>query len=421
MYAMVDCNAFYCSCERLFDPSLEKRPVIVLSNNDGCAVARSDEAKALGIEMGTPEFMIYDLIRNKGVAVFSSNYTLYQDISDRVMQTMASFVPGMEIYSIDEAFLDMHDMPHEDLLRLALNIRRTVMQNVGIPVCVGIAPTKTLAKMANRFAKKHHRDVGVFYAASDSLIKHMLQETQVGDIWGIGKKHTEALRHHGINTAAELAAAPDNWVSKHMTVVGLRLVHELRGTPAIQWEFEQQKRKNICTSRSFGKLTSNYAIIREALANHAAGCALKLRQQQTVASSVHVFLQTNPHRLNDKQFARSTTIQLPVAGNDSGTIIKAAEQALKLIYHPGYEFKKCGVVVMDLVPENSLQHGLFDRVNHSKINALMAAMDGVNQCNGKDTVRMGSQLGEKKWKLRANHLSRQYTTNIDHLPEISEP
>lgn len=419
MYAMVDCNAFYCSCERLFDPSLERRPVIVLSNNDGCAVSRTDEAKALGIEMGTPEFMIYDKIKKYNIAVFSSNYTLYQDISERVMQTMGSFVPGMEIYSIDEAFLDLHDMPFHDLLKLGMDIRKTVTRNVGIPVCVGIAPTKTLAKMANRYAKKKHQDVGVFYAAHDALVNEMLNATDVKDIWGIGKKHGEFLQQNGFHTAAQLAKAPDPWISRHLTVVGLRLVNELRGIPSIEWEFIPQKRKNICTSRSFGDLTGDKNILREALSNHAAACARKLRDQQTAATKVHVFMQTNPHRVQDKQFSRSISIELPVASNDTHTIIRYALKGLDMIFHPGYLYKKIGIVVMELVPEENVQSSLFESSNKMKVQALMKTIDSINRTKGKESVRMAIQVGEKKYKLRANHLSNHYTTDLDELPQIN--
>lgn len=421
MYAMVDCNSFYCSCERLFDPALGKRPVIVLSNNDGCAISRTDEAVSLGIAMGTPEFMIYEKISKNNIAVFSSNYTLYQDLSERVMLTMGSFVPGMEIYSIDEAFLDMHDLPYEDLLHLGMRIRKTVMKDIGIPVSVGIAPTKTLAKMANRFAKKKHKDDGVFYAANSALINEMLTSTDVKDIWGIGKQHAALLKSNGFNNAAELALAPDAWILKHLTVVGHRLVTELRGTPSIQWEFIPQKRKNITTSRSFGELIEDKKIISEALANHAASCAKKLRDQNTAAQKVHVFLQTNPHRIQDKQYSRSINMDMPVPCNDNASVIKAALKGLDLIYHPGYNYKKVGIIVMDLVPDNTLQSALFNSNNVHRMKHLMKTVDDINRIKGKETVRMGIQAGEKKYKLRANHLSRHYTTNINELPEITEP
>lgn len=419
MYAMADCNAFYCSCEQLFDPLLAKRPVIVLSNNDGCAVARTDEAKSLGIEMGTPEFMIYEKIKTHKIAVFSSNYTLYQDMSERVMQTMASFVPGLEIYSIDEAFLDMHDMPFQDLIQLAMNIRKTVMKNIGIPVCVGIAPTKTLAKMANRYAKKKHQDAGVFFAANPALVHEMLRSTEVGEIWGIGKQHSGFLKRNGFHNAADLIKAPDAWILKNLTVVGMRLVNELRGIPSIEWEFVPQKKKNICTSRSFGNLIEDEKIIREAVANHAASCARKLREQKTAAQKVHVLLQTNPHRTQDKQFSRSITIELQLACNDNASIIKSALKGMDLIFHPGYKYKKCGVTVMELVSEENIQSALFETGDRTRMQLLMKTIDDINRMKGKETVRMGVQVGEKKYRLRANHLSRHYTTNINELPEIN--
>ena len=223
MYALVDCNNFYVSCERLFNPKLEGKPVIVLSNNDGCAVSRSDEAKALGIEMATPAFMAKEIIQKNRVDVFSSNYTLYGDISDRVIKTLGHFVPRLEIYSIDEAFLDMHDFDYTDLLKLGLEIRAAVMKNVGIPVCVRIAPTKTLAKMANLYAKKHRKSIGVHWVANDELLKEMLAATQVGDIWGIGRQYALFLKRNGFNTALEFLSAPEEWIRKNMTVVVQRL------------------------------------------------------------------------------------------------------------------------------------------------------------------------------------------------------
>jgi DNA polymerase V len=419
MYAMVDCNSFYCSCERLFNPALEKRPVIVLSNNDGCAVSRTEEAVSLGIAMGTPGFMIYEKIRENNIAVFSSNYTLYQDISERVMLTLGSFVPGMEIYSIDEAFLDMHDLRYEDLLDLSMRIKKTVMKDIGIPVSVGIAATKTLAKMANRYAKKKHRDSGIFYAATPMLVNEMLEGTEVKDVWGIGKQHAAFLKSNGFNTASDLAKAPDAWIVKHLTVVGHRLVTELRGIPSIQWQFVPQKRKNITTSRSFGTLIADKNIITEALGNHAASCAAKLRDQNTAAKKVHVFLQTNPHRTQDQQYLRSITLDLPVPCNDNASIIKAALKGLDLIYHPGYNYKKVGIIVMDLVPDNTLQSAMFHPNNLHRLKSLMQTVDDINRMKGKETVRMGIQVGEKKYRLRANHLSKHYTTNINELPEIN--
>lgn len=418
MYALVDCNNFYCSCERAFDPGLEKRPIVVLSNNDGCAIARSEEAKALGIEMGTPEFMMRDQILKHRIAVFSSNYTLYGDMSERVMKTMAEMVPQMEIYSIDEAFLDLHDLPYHDLLALGMDIRRKVVGNINIPVSVGIAATKTLAKMANRYAKKHHRDVGVFYAASPALVREMLEATKVEDIWGVGNQYARFLKSHGFNTASQLINAPDTWVLKNMSVIGHRLLNELRGIPSIAWEFERPAKKNIMTSRSFGILQEDLANIREAVANHAAACARKLRKEQSRARGLHVFVQTNPHRQGDRQYTRSINVELPVASNDTPVIVKAALRGLETIFLPGFKYLKCGVMVMDIVSDSSVQFNLFESAHSPRLARLMAVMDTINTSKGRNAVRLAVQMGNKQYRLQANYLSKQYTTNINQLPYV---
>jgi len=418
MYALVDCNNFYVSCERLFNPKLEGRPVIVLSNNDGCAVSRSDEAKALGIEMATPAFMIKDLIEKNNVAVFSSNYTLYGDISDRVMKTLGSFVPRMEIYSIDEAFLDMHDLDYTDLLELGLKIRSTVKQNIGIPVCVGIAPTKTLAKMANRFAKKHRKSIGVHWAANDHLIKEMLCVTEVGDIWGIGRQYALFLKRNGFNTALDLIEAPEEWIRKNITVVGQRLFNELKGISAIPWEFAPPAKKNICTSKSFGKLLSSKEEILEAVCNYAAACALKLRNQNSCCRSVNVFLNTNPHRLQDKQYARSIIVDLETPTNFTGEIIKYATRGFNIIFKEGYRYMKCGVMALDIIPDNQVQYGMFDKCDRPKNKKIMAAMDRVNRSLGKEIVRLSVQGFEKRYRLKTEYLSSHYTTDINQVLKV---
>lgn len=418
MYALVDCNNFYCSCERLFDPSLAKRPVIVLSNNDGCAIARSEEAKALGIVMGTPAFMIQDLIKKRNIAVFSSNYTLYGDISDRVMKTIGSLVPRMEIYSIDEAFLDLHDMGYMDLLTLGMRIRKTVMRDIGIPVTIGIAPTKTLAKMANRYAKNKRKSVGVFWAANNDLLHEMLSTTDVGDICGIGHQYALFLRRHGMQTALDLSKAPEEWVRVNLSVVGQRLLNELKGIPAIEWNFEPTQKKNICTSRSFANLLTDKSIILEAVCNHAAACALKLRKQSSCCRVVHVFINTNPHKTEEAQYSRSINVELETATNNTAEIIKHATKGFEMIYKQGFKYLKCGVIVNDLVPEDQVQHGMFDRSDHPKNKLVMNTLDAINKMLGKETVRFAVQGFEKKWRLKAEWLSPCYTTNIDHILKV---
>ncbi len=419
MIALVDCNNFYVSCERLFNPSLEGRPVIVLSNNDGCAVSRSEEAKAIGIKMGTPAFMITDLIRQHNVALFSSNYTLYGDLSYRVMATLAGFVPQLEIYSIDEAFLDMGNMEMHDLLKLGISIRKTIQQHIGIPVCVGIAPTKTLAKMANRYAKKKWREVGVFYAANELLIDEMLHYTEVADIWGIGRQYALFLNKHGFKTAYDVKHAPDEWIRKNMTVQGQRLLNELRSIPSKEWEFVPKRKKNICTSRSFGKLLTDKNTIQEAVSNHTAACALKLRNEKSCAKSVLVFIQTNPHKTTEKQYSRSIQIPLEMASNETPVLIKQALKGLDIIFKDGYRYMKCGVMVLDIVRDTEVQINLFTGPADDKKKAIHQSMDKLNILFGKDAVRFAIQGCDKKYRLKTDHLSKQFTTNINQVLEIN--
>jgi DNA polymerase V len=419
MFALVDCNNFYASCERLFRPHLVGRPVVVLSNNDGCVIARSDEAKALGIEMGAPAFMIEDQFKKYGVSIFSSNYTLYGDMSDRVMKTLASFVPRMELYSIDEAFLDMSELAYQDLLQLGVDIKLTVFQNTGIPVSVGIAPTKTLAKMANRYAKKRYKQLGVFYAANGNLVEEMLNNTPVEDIWGIGRQYAALLKRNGCKTAMDITHLPADWMRSNMSVVGLRLWTELRGEASIEWEYEPVKKKNICTSRSFGKLTGDKTILVEAASNYAANCALKLRNQASCATAINVFVNTNQHKTELAQYNASITLEFERPTNLTSEIIAYALKGLDIIYKPGYLFKKVGILVLGLIPETDAQGSLFDTRDRGKEKQVLNAMDKINRLMGKNTVRMAVQRFEQRYKLRAEHLSRKYTTDINEILKVN--
>jgi DNA polymerase V len=418
MIALVDCNNFYCSCERLFNPGLEGRPLIVLSNNDGCAISRSEEAKALGIAMAAPAFMMRKLIDKHNVAVFSSNYTLYGDMSNRIMETLGFFAPAIEMYSIDEAFLDLRAMGNADLLELGFKIRRTIRKNIGIPVSIGIAPTKTLAKMANRHAKKNYRQAAVFWAASPSLTEEMLSATPVEEIWGIGNQHALFLSGSGFKTAADFLRAPEDWVKKHLSVMGLRLLYELRGIPSIAWEQAKPARKNICTSRSFGKRIADKGRIAEALANHAAACAAKLREDKTCCRSLRVFIQTNPHKTEEAQYLRSIDLDLERASNHSGEIIKAALRGLDLIFKPGFLYMKCGVTVMDLVPESAVQTSCFDGADKEKNSLVMRTMDQINRSLGKEILRPAVQGFERRYRLKAEYLSPRYTTRMSEILKI---
>ena len=418
MYALVDCNNFYASCERLFEPKLSKKAVVVLSNNDGCVIARSDEAKELGIEMGTPAFQIETLFKEHNVSVFSSNYTLYGDLSDRVMKTLAGLVPRLEIYSIDEAFLDVSDMIYTNLGNLGVNIKESVRRNVGIPVSVGIAPTKTLAKMANRYAKKKYKPLGVFYAANQQLIDEMLDYTEVGDIWGVGKQYANLLQRNGCKTAMDVTKLPEDFMRTKMTVVGQRLWNELRGTPSIEWEFEPPAKKNICTSRSFGKLTADISILKEATSNYAALCAEKLRRQKSCAKAINVFVNTNYHKKELPQYTGSISIEFETPTNLTGEIISYALKGLSMIYREGYMFKKVGIMVLGLIPENQIQTSMFDAKDRKKEKDLLSTMDKLNKAMGKDSVRMASQGFKRRYKLRAERLSQRYTTNINEILKV---
>jgi len=419
MFALVDCNNFYASCERLFMPHLLGLPVVVLSNNDGCVIARSNEAKELGIVMGTPAYMNEAMFKKNNVTVFSSNYTLYGDMSRRVMKTLAAFVPQMELYSIDEAFLDMSQMAYTNLHQLGLNMRHTVTKNTGIPVSVGIAPTKTLAKMANRYAKKKHKQTNVFYAANETLINEMLNNTEVNDIWGIGHQYAVMLRRNGITTAKELSQVPSNWMRKNMSVVGLRLWNELRGIPSIEWEFTPKKKDNICTSRSLGKLSKELSVLQEAISNHASACSLKLRLQNSVCRYVKVFIGTNPHKLEHKQNHHSIVLQCETPTNHTAEIIGYALKGLDIIFKADdYLYMKCGVEVLDIIPDDEFQFNMFDNKDRAKTTKALKAMDSLNVYFGKGTVRMAVQRFDERYKLRADHLSPRYTTRLSDILKI---
>lgn len=420
MYALADCNNFYVSCERVFQPRLMGKPVVVLSNNDGCVIARSDEAKALGIPMATPAYMHEKFFREQDVKVFSSNYTLYGDMSNRVMSILASFVPQIEIYSIDEAFLDLRNLPHTDLQQLALDIRRTTVRRTGIPVSIGVAPTKSLAKLCNKYAKKKYPQQGVFVASTAADRRDVLAFTDIDDVWGIGRQHALRLRNAGVQTAADFVQLPADWVRSKMSVVGLRLWHELRGDAVLPWEAEAKAKKNICTSRSFGRLTNDIEIIREAVSNYAASCAQKLRAQHSVCQKVQVFIGTNPHKTEHRQYTHAITLHCEAPTNLSGELIAYALKGLDMIFRPkDYLYMKAGVMALDIIPETAVQSAAFDNTDRSLPKKANAAMDRVNALLGKDTVRMAAQRFDKRYRLRADHLSRRYTTRMDEILKIN--
>ncbi len=410
MFALVDCNNFYASCERVFDPRLERRPIVVLSNNDGCVIARSNEAKALGIAMGEPAFKKEDVYAKHNVAVFSSNFALYGDMSQRVMRTLAQHSAAMEIYSIDEAFLDCSGLTADGLDRFGSQLRKTVKQWTGIPVSIGVAPTKTLAKVANHIAKRLPDNSGVCVLEKEETIEYCLKKLPVEKLWGVGRRYALFLRSWGINTAWDLRRMPEGWVKENMTVVGLRLQKELKGEPCIPMEHNPQKKKEICTSRSFGTMVTELDELKQAVSMYATRCAEKLRTQNSCTNLVNVFLHTNPFRPDLPQYKNVRLVRLPVASNSTLTIVQSALRGLESIYRKGYQYKKAGVIVSGLVPSNTIQYNVFHSTDEDRHRRLMTAMDKVNDREGRDVLRVAEQGFTRRWTLRQERLSPCYTT-----------
>jgi DNA polymerase V len=410
MFALVDCNNFYASCERVFDPRLERRPIVVLSNNDGCVIARSNEAKALGIAMGEPAFKKEDVYAKHNVAVFSSNFALYGDMSQRVMRTLAQHSAAMEIYSIDEAFLDCSGLTADGLDRFGSQLRKTVKQWTGIPVSIGVAPTKTLAKVANHIAKRLPDNSGVCVLEKEETIEYCLKKLPVEKLWGVGRRYALFLRSWGINTAWDLRRMPEGWVKENMTVVGLRLQKELKGEPCIPMEHNPQKKKEICTSRSFGAMVTELDELKQAVSMYATRCAEKLRTQNSCTNLVNVFLHTNPFRPDLPQYKNVRLVRLPVASNSTLTIVQSALRGLESIYMKGYQYKKAGVIVSGLVPSNTIQYNVFHSTDEDRHMRLMTAMDKVNDREGRDVLRVAEQGFTRRWTLRQERLSPCYTT-----------
>lgn len=417
MFALVDCNNFYASCERVFNPKLQDRPIIVLSNNDGCAVARSNEAKALGIKMGAPLHQIKDLVKAHNIAVFSSNYQLYGDMSGRVMDTLRDFCPSMEVYSIDEAFLDLSGFHGVDLAAYAADIRARVRQHTGIPVCIGIAPSKTLAKIANQVAKKK-TVTGVFDLSVLDVQESILRDLEVTEIWGIARNLGQRLNALGIYTAWQLRSADAKMIRQSFGVVGERIVRELRGISCIGME-EVQPKQNIMSSRSFGQLVTRFDILENAVASHAANGGMKMRKQNSRAQAVYVFISTNRFRLQDEQYSNAATVALPVASSDTGQLIAAAKLGLRQIYRKGFNYKKAGVMMLDLVQAGNEQQSLFAPATSAAGDKVMEAMDALNRRYGKGTVFSAGQGIAKPWDMKATMRSPRYTTQWEELPVLN--
>lgn len=416
VFALVDCNNFYASCEKLFRPDLKYRPVVVLSNNDGCVVARSREAKALGIKMGVPAFQIKDLIRQHNILAFSSNYALYADLSARVMSTLERLAPRVEIYSIDEAFLDLTGVDHvTSLERFGLHLRHTVYQCTGISVCVGIAPTKTLAKLANHAAKHYPATGGVVDLTSSTRQRKLMSLLPVNEVWGIGPRLTKRLHAEGIQTVLDLADAPAKRIRRQYSVVVERTVRELNGESCLDLETLSPTKKQIVCSRSFGERITEFNAMREAISEYTARAAEKLRQEKRRAKVLTVFMRTNRFTPTEPQYTPSITTELNLPTDDTRDLVSAAGRLLHHIWRDGFRYMKAGVMLSDFYEPGVFQPSLFEEYSsHPNTEALMTVLDQINH-SGKGRVFFAVQGTQKNWKMKRGSLSPSYTTCWDEL------
>lgn len=415
MYALVDCNNFYASCERVFQPQFVGKPIVVLSNNDGCIISRSEEAKALGIPMGAPEFQVREQLKKHDILVFSSNYTLYGDLSGRVMNILKQFTPNVENYSIDEAFLDFDGVPIANYHTYGLDIRKRILKWLGLPVCVGIAPTKTLAKLANRIAKKFpEKTLGVHVIDTDEKRFKALKWAKIEDIWGIGYRLSKKMKARKIHTAYDFIQ-PQNeaWIVSTMGVLGKRMLSELKGIPVLALEDVLETKKSIAITRSFKTKLSKLEDLKERVSTFATVCAEKLRKQNSCCYSVNVFLAKDPHKTTGRTYF-SRTETLPFATNSNLTISQLAVEMLEKLYEPNQVYMKAGVIVTQIIPQNQKQFHLFEEEN-PKHQKLMEVIDKYHSKIGQRKIRLGNQDLQHTWIMNQNFLSKNYTTDINDI------
>jgi DNA polymerase V len=418
MYALVDCNNFYVSCERVFQPQLNGKPVVVLSNNDGCIISRSNEAKALGIPMGAPEFQVRYLIKQHDIHVFSSNYALYGDLSHRVMKILENYTPNVEVYSIDEAFLNFSGMTIPDLNVYGSEIQRRILKWLSIPVGIGFAPTKALSKVANKIAKKFpERTNGIYVIDTEEKRIKALKWTKIEDVWGIGFRLTKKMQAKNINTAYDFTL-PHNeaFICREMGVVGMRLKYELEGKSVLEME-EPKAKKNIAVTRSFEKDISDFNELKERVVTFASVCSEKLRKQNSCCNAVILYLRKDKFKANGERYSFYRMQTLPFSSNTSFSISQIAISMLKDLYQEGTAYKKAGIIVSEIVPSSQRQFKLFDEEN-PKYQKLMEVMDAVQAKTGERKIRLASQDLKRTWKMKQNHLSNRYTTNFNELLEV---
>ncbi len=421
MFGLVDCNNFYCSCERVFNPALRTSPVVVLSNNDGCVIARSNEAKALGIEMGAPFYKVKAFLERNKVAVFSSNYTLYGDMSRRVMMLLAGFTPALTQYSIDEAFIDLSGFGEGEALRsYGRQIVSTISRGTGIPVTLGIAPTKTLAKVAAKYGKRYKGYGGVCLIDTEDRRVKALKGLPVADVWGIGRRTVGKLEYHGVRTAWDFTQRSEGWVRRELTVTGVRTWRELQGESCIDIE-ELPEKKSICTSRSFpDQGLSRLGPLEEAVAHFASSCSRKLKGQDSCCRAVTVFAYTSRFRTDAPSSTINRTVTLTVPTNDLRELVSVSVGALRSQWNASATFfyKKAGVIVWDICPSGAVQGDLFDTIDRAKQARLAAAIDAINRKNGYNTVKVAVQGTDDSWRMKHEYESGKYTTNIDDVIKV---
>ena len=412
--ALVDCNSFYVSCERLFNPKIQKKAVVVLSNNDGCVISRSREAKDLGIKMGEPYFKVKELVKKNKVDVYSSNYALYGDISRRVMKVLKTFSPKVEIYSIDEAFIDLSFIDEKGVEDYGREIRSRVLKWTGIPTSVGIASTKTLSKVANHIAKKEK--AGVIYLNTN--IDEKLKKFPIEDVWGVGKQLSKFYHKNNISNAYDLKNVSNTWVKKGTNVLGAKTAMELRGIPCIDLQIDQEKRKNCCVSRSFGRKVKDLNELEESVITHCLNAAEKIRADDQITKTITVFIRTSPFDKNRRYYSNSKTIDLAIPTSNSIELIKNAVKALTDIYKYGYAYQKAGIILSGLKDANQNDQNLLTPLLENKSKKLMKAIDYTNTKYGRYAISIAQAGLSKGWKMRREHSSKIDTASFDSLPKI---
>jgi len=411
--ALIDCNSFYASCERIFNPKLLGKPIVVLSNNDGCIITRSAEAKALGIKMGEPYFKAKKIIEKNNVKVFSSNYSLYGDISQRVMEILLGFSPEVEIYSIDEAFLNFKGFKNHELLTYCKHIRQTIKQWVGIPVSIGVGSTKTLSKIANHLAKKEADYEGICILKGDEKIEEALNRIEIGEVWGIGRRLSKFLRNYEVRTAKQFAFLDRRWIRKNMGVVGEKIQLELCGVSCLDLELLPSPKKSCCVSRSFSRPIEKIEELQESIANYGSRVAEKIREEGLIAQSMSIFVLTNHFNKKEKQYSSSIKLQLDYPTSDSKLIVKRAVEGIKRIYKEGYRYKKAGIILYELHNSSSVR-GLLD-YDKPRTDSLMRSLDKINYRYGSATLRLAAEGIRRSWHMRREKVSPCYTTSFDQL------